>query len=156
MRSQQQDQQTNSKPKSRERNKLKNISTFKWNWHPATCELRCQPLHDGGCYPPRTNLVFLSPVLYQFQFGPLHPNYQTTPWHGRLLLGKREKLCDHGVNNIFTLVSVTIETCEWNPRFSRVNGSRHHTKNCKIGGDTVLNLSKTHSHTYLHKHMLRF
>lgn len=27
--------------------------------------------------------------------------------------GEREKLSDHGVNNILTLVSVTIDTCEW-------------------------------------------
>ncbi len=37
--------------------------------------------------------------------------------------GERENLSNHGVNNILTLASVTMETCEWNPRFSCMNGA---------------------------------
>lgn len=93
--------QTEEKNKLKYTERQKNASTWLWT---------ITILHQ---------LYISQPFFFKcnFQFSPPHPNYQITPWNSRLLLhGEREKLNSHGVNSILMPVSVTIETCEWNPR----------------------------------------
>lgn len=100
-------------------------------------------------------LVFPRLVSKKIPFGPLHRVYQTTPRRRCLLAGRRgEKLGDHGVDRILTLLSVTMETCEWNPpALTCETQSRHRKEERKK--KKVEEISRTESVSFYHWSLIK-